>query len=317
MQAALLAQCLDAPDDDASKLVYADWLEQQGDPAAELIRAQMRGQDVDKLVEKHGWVDGLDDWVEQSFEPTFVGGMVATVWGAAKSYASKKMQAALMPVVTKFGVRHTCVYDACKKLGDAETLAWTTSLRWKSCRAGNDVFAALAKSPHLARLSSLEIEEAVCTNVGLRKLAQSKYLGRLRELSLSPPAWTGQYTELGVIALLEALPIETLLIPGGTGGIDPGGLAVATAAGKLVRFEASARRESAARVLRGSAMTSLKHLNLGCVETPSDADLEAFLANPTYAQLETLELEYPGYQPIGEAVAKQLRARFGTGIKAR
>jgi uncharacterized protein (TIGR02996 family) len=41
-QAPLLAAILDAPDDDAPRLVYADWLEEHGDPArAEFIRLQL------------------------------------------------------------------------------------------------------------------------------------------------------------------------------------------------------------------------------------------------------------------------------------
>jgi uncharacterized protein (TIGR02996 family) len=314
---ALLAQCLDAPDEEAPKLVYADWLEEQGDPAAALIRTSLRGKSVDKLLEKHRWIDGLDPWIRHSGESVFVDGVIATVWGAARSYASKKLQAKLMPLVTKFGVQHTCLYDACKTLGDSETLSWTTSLRWKSCGAGDDVFAALAKSPHLARLISLEIEEPVCTNAGLKKLGRSKHLGRLRELSLYTVSWKGEYDEKGVIDLVDGLPIETLLITGGIGRVDAGGLANAKAMGKLLRFETSVQRDGATKMLRGRAMASLKHLGLGCVETPSDADLEAFLANPTYAKLETLDFEYPGYQPIGKTLLKKLRARFGKGIKAR
>jgi uncharacterized protein (TIGR02996 family) len=41
-QDALLAAVLDAPDDDAPRLVYADWLEEHGQPErAEFIRAQV------------------------------------------------------------------------------------------------------------------------------------------------------------------------------------------------------------------------------------------------------------------------------------
>src|SRR4051795_10357418 len=39
-QDALLQAILDEPDDDAPRLIYADWLEERGDPRAEFIRAQ-------------------------------------------------------------------------------------------------------------------------------------------------------------------------------------------------------------------------------------------------------------------------------------
>lgn len=35
---AFLRTAQERPDDDAPRLVYADWLEEQGDPQAELIR---------------------------------------------------------------------------------------------------------------------------------------------------------------------------------------------------------------------------------------------------------------------------------------
>src|SRR5215471_6009229 len=38
---AFLAAILERPDDDATKLVYADWLEEQGDPRAEYLRLMM------------------------------------------------------------------------------------------------------------------------------------------------------------------------------------------------------------------------------------------------------------------------------------
>ena len=37
----LLQAVYTAPDDDAPRLVYADWLEERGDPRAEFIRAQV------------------------------------------------------------------------------------------------------------------------------------------------------------------------------------------------------------------------------------------------------------------------------------
>src|SRR5437764_1154624 len=39
-EAAFLAAILDRPDDDAPRLVYADWLDERGDPRGEFIRVQ-------------------------------------------------------------------------------------------------------------------------------------------------------------------------------------------------------------------------------------------------------------------------------------
>ena len=39
---AFLQAIIDNPDDDAPRLIYADWLEERGDPRGEFIRVQWR-----------------------------------------------------------------------------------------------------------------------------------------------------------------------------------------------------------------------------------------------------------------------------------
>ena len=39
---AFLQAIRDAPDDDAPRLIYADWLDERGDPRGEFIRVQWR-----------------------------------------------------------------------------------------------------------------------------------------------------------------------------------------------------------------------------------------------------------------------------------
>ncbi len=48
-ETAFLKNILDDPDEDANRLVYADWLEERGDPRGELIRLQVgQGPLVDR-----------------------------------------------------------------------------------------------------------------------------------------------------------------------------------------------------------------------------------------------------------------------------
>jgi len=52
-EAALFAAICDAPDDDAPRLIYADWLDEHGDPErAEFIRIQCRLAEFQRLVEQ-------------------------------------------------------------------------------------------------------------------------------------------------------------------------------------------------------------------------------------------------------------------------
>src|SRR5262249_42657415 len=55
-EAAFLRSILDDPDDEANRLVYADWLEERGDPRAELVRLQL---ETDRQAREY---PGLDDW---------------------------------------------------------------------------------------------------------------------------------------------------------------------------------------------------------------------------------------------------------------
>jgi uncharacterized protein (TIGR02996 family) len=60
----LLASIYDAPDDDAPRLVYADWLQEKDDPRGELIALQLRGGDqkrVNALIKanKKKWLGEL------------------------------------------------------------------------------------------------------------------------------------------------------------------------------------------------------------------------------------------------------------------
>src|SRR6266404_305728 len=95
-----LATILDAPQEDAPRLVYADWLEEQGDPRAEFIRVQcelarlaaddseskeQRSQledRADKLLLEHGdaWRIEIPEWARKGceFERGFV--QHVTIW---------------------------------------------------------------------------------------------------------------------------------------------------------------------------------------------------------------------------------------------
>src|SRR5262249_1393667 len=75
-EAAFLRSILDDPDDEANRLVYADWLEERGDPRAELIRLQL---DTDRQAREY---PGLDDWHWGTCRPLlFRGGD----WGSVRS----------------------------------------------------------------------------------------------------------------------------------------------------------------------------------------------------------------------------------------
>src|SRR5436190_2525391 len=56
--AAFLRAIREAPDDDTPRLVFADWLEERGDPRGEFIRAQCR---LAQMPDDHPARPGLED----------------------------------------------------------------------------------------------------------------------------------------------------------------------------------------------------------------------------------------------------------------
>lgn len=68
---AFIQAILQDPDDDASRLVYADWLEEQGSPRSDVIRERCRIAglpDSDRLnletILRQSWADYWNEWVE-------------------------------------------------------------------------------------------------------------------------------------------------------------------------------------------------------------------------------------------------------------
>jgi uncharacterized protein (TIGR02996 family) len=307
---ALLAQVLDAPDDDAPKLVYADWLEEQGSKAAAVIRASL----ANKKLPKHDFFAGIETWVDD--KAPFDRGMVSRIYGSAGKYVAKTTQTALLKTLSVFGARSTMLRGQSAKVPSCAALAYTTSFWWWDCQADDDLVGAFAASPHIARLTSLTLEKLRCGNAGLGKLARSKQLGRLRHLGLRAPVHLGKFDENGVAALLEKLPIESLDMTSGPFAMDFGPVGNAPAASKLVKLAVTAGTD-AGGLMKSKALTSLRELRLDLYSTPDAGDFKAFLKNKAFGKLEKLELSHPAHQPLPAAVVKSLRDRFGKNLAYR
>jgi uncharacterized protein (TIGR02996 family) len=73
-QFAFLEAIRDRPDDDAPRLVYADWLEEHGDPArAEFIRAQCAAERLDPNDPRRGPLEDRAAALEQAHAPEWLG----------------------------------------------------------------------------------------------------------------------------------------------------------------------------------------------------------------------------------------------------
>jgi uncharacterized protein (TIGR02996 family) len=179
-QALLHAVCAD-PDNLTLRLIYADFLEDQGDPRAEFIRVQceLAGLDEDDdrrtpleerelaLLNKHG-----SAWVNQ-------------------------LELAYKPCAFRRGFVESLTMNAGEFLANAERLFRLTPLRQVSLISTASDLATLAASPVLARLSRLHLGPVGDTDVAT--LCTSSHLANLQSLTLS-----GHQLGLdGVRALLE------------------------------------------------------------------------------------------------------------------
>mgnify|MGYP001269080457 CR=1 FL=1 len=158
------------PDDDTPRLVYADWLEEQGQAGrAEFIRAQiqmtrvssgsrryavLRRRALQLLAERgEAWRGELPKWARRRCE--FRRGFVAHVGCTALQFIKQ-----------------------------GEQLLRTVPVQSLRVRRGEGHIVKLAESPHLSRIRALDLYNNGVNSVDVEALAASPYLCRLTTLRL-------------------------------------------------------------------------------------------------------------------------------------
>lgn len=207
----LLKAVLAAPDEDAPRLTYADWLAVNGQPArAELIRVQIElarleaaaEPDADsapeetqlygraeELLDEHAWHLGLRripgiEWgggPHHGFERGF---MARVNPDGAAAFCDRMGKAfAVAPVVEA----HFSGSDdaALTAIAGSPHLARLRRLRVIYGKVGDVGAAALADSPHATRLDSLNLFACKVGPAGAAALARSPNLANLRDLALN------------------------------------------------------------------------------------------------------------------------------------
>lgn len=302
--AALVAQILESPEDDAARLVFADWLEEQGSPRAELIRLQVRGTASAELVARCASELGeLAAWLR---EPVFERGLIRVLQVPAGTYATAATQQLLLAHLPRIGVELTMLRGQCKKLGSCAALAWTAGLHWWDCQLADDTMTAFVASPHLERLSGLALEKVRCGDAGLAALARSPNLPRLRRLALPAPVHLGAFTTDGIRAVLDSstVTIEDLLL-GAASRVSL--VDVAPSATRLRSLEVWTTRLGDLATTRWPQLTTLV---IHTHRAVTDADMVALLDNPGLATVRVLRLRAGMETELSPSVALRLRERF-------
>jgi uncharacterized protein (TIGR02996 family) len=195
--AGLLRAILDAPDDDAARLVYADWLEERGDPRAEFIRlqcaaAQMADDDprLPALQERERQLlaEHAQEWCDPlGLEPRqcrFRRGFVEAV----EVHADRFLERPEAPFENAPVHRIHFLYatERIRDLARCPSLVRLTALDLSGNAAVCDPeVVALAASPHLSGLTSLDLSSCSMGQPGVESLANAGALRRLRRLRLA------------------------------------------------------------------------------------------------------------------------------------
>jgi len=167
---ALLRTIIDQPDDDTARLIYADWLEEQGQQArGEMIRVSVeskdlfrRGHDVQRAIalrdrehallrqyEKH-WAKEFQPFVERW---TFERGFIEYVALAASDFiAQGDFLFARAPICRMYLLG---IGDLLPQIVQSPHLARLNTLYLRG--AVGEITSHLAKTPHLEQIGRLEL----------------------------------------------------------------------------------------------------------------------------------------------------------------
>jgi uncharacterized protein (TIGR02996 family) len=305
-----LQAIIDDPDDDGLRLVYADWLEERGDPRGEFIRVQIdlaRTPEDDprrgelearerELLNEHeaDWAGLIPRCVNQR---RFQRGFVAGIEIAAKAFSETATLFRLFPiqhlsVLGPFRLGKTPL----RKMATSPHLARLASLsiRGGYYAVGPDEVVALANSPYLGRLTTLGLYDNVVGPGGMAAIAASPHLSRLSALSVSGYGFN-PHDHCGVdgVRALAASPhltrLTTLCLP--RNGVADEGCGLLAAAPNLA----------------GLTTLDLASNHIG------NAGAEALLSAPYLDRLTGLDLS--GQNFIGNGLKHVFRRRLGACVR--
>ena len=192
-EAAFIQEILANPADRECRLIFADWLEEQGDARGELIRLQVQLEGMSPDEKGYSTVRKK----VRSLEKT------VTMFGQLPSQVSKwehrcgfieqielTLTAFLKHAEDIFAnnpVQHAVLRAKSAKLdkiAELPQLAKLRSLELRENRLGNDGLKKLVGAPQMRSLERLTIYSNDITSEGIRELASMKNLGELRELRI-------------------------------------------------------------------------------------------------------------------------------------
>lgn len=187
------------PDDDVPRLIYADWLEDRGDPRGEFIRVQceladrrtpyFRREELEQrereLLARHEaeWAAPLRGWVNHwKFRRGFPDEILLTEW-AFLTHADT-----LYRLVPATALRLQFAGPHLRRVLDCPSLRIVRRLDLSDHYLGAAGVKALAEAPHLPALRELDLGATGVSGAATEILAQSPNLSRVIWLRLADRA---------------------------------------------------------------------------------------------------------------------------------
>jgi uncharacterized protein (TIGR02996 family) len=291
----MLADVIAAPDDDAPRLVMADWLMERGDPRGEFIAAQVRlasraifrSQRLDlrarasELLQRHRrqWTDFGP--AGKGAQWRFRRGFVVEVEAGAKELLEVAARLFAREPVLRLKL-HSCDLAALEALGRAPWLERLEALKLHG-ELGDEGAALLADLDGLRNLRLLNLYDCGLGAAGAEAIAGSRALGALRTLTLT----ANEIGDGGAAALARSANLQ--------------------ACEKLYLARTEIGDPGVSELARSPHLRHLRELGLGGNWDISDASAEALGASPNLPRLGWLELESTD---VSYDAADALRARF-------
>jgi uncharacterized protein (TIGR02996 family) len=313
------------PDDDTTRLILADWLEERGDPRGEFIRIQCQlarlGEadptgavlgDPDERARIRARIDQADpirgplvrrerELLEQH----------ATAWLGPLGKLVKKWEFRRGLVRVDLTAQQF-LSAALVKLTATEAYAWVDSLHLRGVTS--EALAPLVSAPHLAHFTTLDLDGNDLRAAGAQALAASPQLAHLTTLNLACNGIRDKGTK-ALAASPHLARLTTLdLCANGIGAEGVQALAASPHLARLttLNLRANGICDAGAQTLAAAPhLARLTTLNL-YVNGIGDAGAQALAAAFHLAHLAMLHLES---NPIGAAGAEALRARFGKRVQ--
>jgi uncharacterized protein (TIGR02996 family) len=295
---------IDNPDDDMQRLIFADWLEERGDPRAEFIRVQcelarapdraerwdLRQRERELLAEHATAWRSADLGPENAKVPCrFRRGFVEQLRITAKtllSGAERLMRNAPIRELVLFEASHLA-----KELADCPLLSRVEQLELSHGSAiGDTGMEQFLTSPYLGRIKDLRLHSSNIGFAGTRALVNSQVIGRLRRLSLGNSIGANeieilcQAKSLGELRFLDFqhsrlgnLGVEHLANSGAFGAVE-----------KLALHGVGMSAAALRTLVNSSHFPGVRSLDIS--ENPvGNEGVEALGASQNFAQLEELQ----------------------------